>query len=82
MSRVRILGRSLFQQSGIAHYDGKQIIEIMGDAAGKLTDGVHLLGLPELSFQLFALGEIARGGQQETVALVMRRLEPERISRR
>lgn len=32
-------------QLGIAGNDGQEIVEIMGNAAGQTTDGLHLLGL-------------------------------------
>ena len=32
----------------------------MGDAAGQLADGLHFLGLLQLSLELFALGDVAR----------------------
>ena len=41
----------------------KDIIEIMGNTAGKGTDGLHLLGLTELFFQSPLFGNIPGGGK-------------------
>ena len=38
------------QQLGVSSHNGKQIVEVMRYAAGKLTDGFHLLGLVQRSF--------------------------------
>ena len=34
--------------------DGEKVVEVVGDPAGELSDGVHLLGLPERLFRLLA----------------------------
>src|SRR6185369_3104533 len=39
--------------------DGQHVVEIVGDAAGQLADGVHFLDLPELGFRGLLLGEVA-----------------------
>jgi len=41
------------QQRGMAVNDRKDIVEIVGHAAGKLADGFHLLRLPQLFLQPF-----------------------------
>jgi hypothetical protein len=43
-------------QLGIPQYRAKDIVEIMGDAAGQGTDGLHFLGLLQLQLQAFPLG--------------------------
>jgi hypothetical protein len=47
--RVRRVQR-LPDQLGPSHDDGEQVVEVVGDAAGKSPDRFHLLGLPELLF--------------------------------
>src|SRR5207253_2915546 len=42
----------------IAHDDGEQVVEVVGDAARELADGFHLLGLAVLFFELLAFGDI------------------------
>ena len=44
--------------------DGEQVVEIVGDAAGQLSDGLHLLGLAQLRLQL------GLRGQQQLVLLL------------
>ena len=46
------------QQVGIADHGSQQIIEVMGNAPGQLTNRLHFLRLGELQFQLFLLGGI------------------------
>ena len=49
---------ALFQELQIADDDGEQIVEIVGDAAGELAHGLHLLRLAELLLHLPALGDV------------------------
>ena len=42
----------------VADDDGEQVVEVVGDAAGELTDGLHLLRLPERLLGLQALGHL------------------------
>ena len=49
----------LFRQLRIAENDAEDIVEIMGDAAGKRADGFHLLRLAQLFFKFFSVGDIA-----------------------
>ena len=37
---------------------GKDIVEIVGDAAGKRSDGFHLVGLTQLCLHLFQFGDV------------------------
>ncbi|MNN45054.1 hypothetical protein D3C81_1593700 [compost metagenome] len=39
---------------------GQQVVEVMGDAASKTTQGIHLLQLQQLRLGLFALGRFPR----------------------
>ena len=48
--------------------DGEQVIEIMRDAAGKVADGLHLLRLPQLVFELLLLGDVLCDHQLSAVA--------------
>ena len=38
------------QQLAVAHDDGQQVVEVVGDAAGQPAHRLHLLGLPQLLF--------------------------------
>src|SRR5689334_935109 len=41
------------------HQNGRQnIIKIVSDATGELADGFHFLCLPQLRFELLALGDV------------------------
>src|SRR6185369_11289780 len=44
---------------GVARDDCEEVIEIVRDAAGKTTDGFHLLRLPELFLEKALLGDVA-----------------------
>jgi hypothetical protein len=49
-------------------HNAKHVVEVVGDAARQLPDGLHLLRLPQLAFHLFPLRDlllkIAVGGGQ------------------
>jgi len=59
---VGINGRSVF--NGDAHQlsieldYGEKVVEIVSDSPGKLTDSLHLLGLPELLLQNLQLRDV------------------------
>ena len=53
------VGDRIRQDADRAGDDGQHIVEIVGDAAGQLADGVHLLDLPELRLGGLLLGEVA-----------------------
>ena len=46
------------EQGEIAQDGGKNVVEVMGKATGKGADGFHLLGLPQLLFLVFQLGDV------------------------
>ena len=46
------------RELGRAHQAGQDVVEIMRDAAGKLADKFHFLGLEELRFDPFLLGQV------------------------
>ena len=46
----------LLGQHHVAHDRTEDVVEIMRDAAGERTDGLHLLGLAQLAFEFVALG--------------------------
>ena len=48
----------LEQDFGVAVDDHQQVVEVVGDAARQAPDGFHFLRLPELFFQLAALGNV------------------------
>ncbi len=57
-SPIRRLSRS-----SEAHDDGQHVVEIVGDAAGQLAHGFHLLGLPQRLLGMFQrLGLLLFGG--------------------
>ena len=79
---VAVLG-FVFDQLQIAHDDGEKIIEVMGDAAGQLTHGLHLYGLIELGLDSFHLGNICRkaaGAHDETLIVPEGKLRVEHIT--
>ena len=56
--QLRLRRQLLVQQFQIAHDDGQQVVEIMSDAAGELTDGLHFLRLAELRLGVLAPGDV------------------------
>ena len=42
----------------------EKVIEVMCDAAGELAERLHLLRLPELLFDLLAIGDILLNGDE------------------
>ena len=48
-------GQLVVQYVEVAEDGLKQVVEVMGDAAGELADGLHLLGLPQGLLRLLAL---------------------------
>src|ERR1700681_3757961 len=40
------------EHRAVTHDYGQQIVEIVGDAAGELTNSLHFLSLPKLVFEL------------------------------
>jgi hypothetical protein len=57
--KLRVLGDGLAQNADGPGDDGQEVVEIVGDAAGQLPDGLHLLRLPGPSFRGLFLGEVA-----------------------
>ena len=53
------VGHRVRQNSDRAGDDGEHIVEVVGDAAGQLADGIHLLRLPELGLGGLLLGQVA-----------------------
>ena len=55
-----LVARRVAQQQEVAEPDhrGQEIVEVVGDAAGELTDGLHFLGLNELLLERPPLGGI------------------------
>ena len=50
----RIVGDVLAQQVEVAQHGHQQVVEVVGDPAGELADGLHLLRLPQLLLRSFA----------------------------
>ncbi|MNC91461.1 hypothetical protein D3C83_77300 [compost metagenome] len=46
------------QHLGVAEDHGQHVVEVVGDPARELTDGFHLLRLPQLILEAPAVGEI------------------------
>jgi hypothetical protein len=59
--------RDSAQQAQVHHDGGENVVEIVGDAAGELADGLQLLHLAELRFQLPALGDVGEHGEGAAV---------------
>ena len=53
--QVVAAGQLVVQYVQVAQDGLQQVVEVMGDAAGKLADGLHLLGLPQGFLRLLAL---------------------------
>ena len=45
---------ALQQQIAEADHGGQQVVEVVGNAAGQLSHGLHFLRLGKLHFQIFA----------------------------
>ena len=59
-----LVGRELVPQRGqVAGDDGEQVVEVVGEAAGELADGFHLLGLDQHRLAGLLLGDV--DGQHE-----------------
>ena len=63
---LRVVGQALAHQFETAEHRHEQIVEVVGDAAGQLSDRIHLLGLEqclaglfELLLRFLALGDVA-----------------------
>ena len=48
----------------------EDIIEVMGNASGKRTNGFHLLGLAELVFKLFAVRNISGNASKTDFSVI------------
>ena len=48
---------------GVPENAGEEVVEIVGDAAGELPDGLHLLRLGELELEVAAVGDVAPRGE-------------------
>src|SRR5207248_1668840 len=57
LDRALVVPHQLLDKLEVAHDHHEQIVEVMGDAAGELTDGLHLLRLQEFLFEQLALGD-------------------------
>ena len=56
----------------IADHRGQEVVEVVGDPAGKLPDYLQLLGLSQIFFDLPALGDVPeRAGQPNRMALLV-----------
>ncbi len=55
-------GEGLRDQLGVREDDSKQIVEVVGDAAGELADRLHLLGLAQLLLERAPLRHVLRDG--------------------
>ena len=54
-----LVGHGVGEDADRAGDDGQYVVEVVGDAAGQLADGVHFLGLPDLGLRGLLLREIA-----------------------
>ncbi len=62
-----------FNKGSISDDDIEYVVEIVGDAAGQCSDGLHLLGLDQLGLQALAIGDVQKADDE--VALPVLRLE-------
>ena len=53
--QIVVAGQLVVQYVEVAQDGLQQVVEVMGDAPGKLADGLHLLGLPQGFLRLLAL---------------------------
>ena len=66
---LRIVGVHVAQQHLAEPEDGRQqVVEVVRDAAGQLTDDLQFLGLPELFFELPLLRDVAADRQDQLLA--------------
>ena len=74
--RSSLVGSASEQELGAAQDDGQQVVEVVGDAARQLADGVHLLRLPELLLERAPLGDVEgdAGGAYGLAAIVEREM--------
>ena len=77
------VGRQLFLQAAeIADDDRQQVVEVVGEAAGQLSDGLHLLGLDQCRLTGLLLGDVDRqheGPEHPAVAADLRHDHAARI---
>jgi hypothetical protein len=55
--QARIVRQALAQQVEITHHRHQQIVEVVRNTAGQLSNGLHFLCLPQLLLRLFAGGD-------------------------
>ena len=63
--KLRLFGDRIGQNLDGSGDDGEDIVEVMGDAAGELAEGFHLLGLPDPVLCRDLVGEIAQEAVQD-----------------
>ena len=51
-------------QVAVAHDDGQEVVEVVGDPAGQAADGLHLLRLPQLGLEALPLGDVLQDRQR------------------
>ena len=57
--KLRLVGDRVRQDLDRAGDDRQDVVEVVGDAAGQLAHGLHLLRLPDLRFGRLLLGQVA-----------------------
>ena len=78
----RVALRQAFRQKiGVALNYHQQIIEVVSDSSGKSSDRFHFLGLSQLLFELFAVGDVERHADRafELTIGITKRLNVARI---
>jgi len=76
--QVRIVPQPLFQHGQIAQDDGQEVVEIMGDAAGELTDRLQFLRLVQGHLGLPVFGQVLVEHETADHHLVGHRLQAAR----
>ena len=59
----------LAQQVEVADDDAQEVVEVVGEAAGQVADGFHLLRLLELALDGLAAADVANGGDGDEAAV-------------
>ena len=59
-----IVGPMILQRGQVADDDGEQIIEIVRESAGQLSDGLHFLCLDQRRLHALLLGDLVRKNEE------------------
>ena len=71
LERRLVLLEQPLQEVQVADDDAQQIVEVMGDAASDLADGVHLLGAAQGLLGEFLFGNVLFEAQKVSDAAIL-----------